>query len=92
MITLTPNAAEVVRSNINREKLSVDTALRLGSRTTAARIAAPNIAMWWNSIRMLFVPTITSSRAKEFGSESTARAWLIWMGSGKGPMVSNSCS
>ena len=30
MITLTPNAAQVVRTNIDREKLSADTALRLG--------------------------------------------------------------
>lgn len=30
MITLTPNAAQVVRSIIDREKFSADTALRLG--------------------------------------------------------------
>ena len=30
MITLTPNAAQVVRSMIDREKFSADTALRLG--------------------------------------------------------------
>jgi len=84
MITLTPNAAEVVRSNINREKLSVDTALRAGaSRTTAARIAATQYSLWWwNSIRMLFVPDdhLFERRRRKFGSESTARAWLIWMG------------
>ena len=37
MITLTPNAAEVVRSNINREKLSVDTALRLGIKNDGCK-------------------------------------------------------
>jgi len=37
MITLTPNAAEVVRSNINREKLSVDTALRLGVKNDGCK-------------------------------------------------------
>ena len=30
MITLTPNAAQVVRTNIDREKFPADTALRLG--------------------------------------------------------------
>ncbi|HJY88721.1 MAG TPA: iron-sulfur cluster assembly accessory protein [Candidatus Acidoferrum sp.] len=37
MITLTPNAAEVVRSNINSEKLSVDTALRLGVKNDGCK-------------------------------------------------------
>ena len=83
MITLTPNAAEVVRSNINREKLSVDTALRLGVKNDGLqRIAAPNIAMWWNSIRMLFRPDDHLFRERRNPDPSlTARAWLIWMGS-----------
>lgn len=81
MITLTPDAAEVVRNILASEDLPTGTALRMGVTSEVARGAAPSFGTSWPPVPIPPSRKISSSRVTGSGSWRAVRACLTWTGS-----------
>ena len=81
MITITPNAAEAVRTVVTKQKLPADTPLRVGITRDGCEGSGTQFRYVMASIPILPSPVTRSSESKESGLSWTRRACRIWKGS-----------